>query len=134
MLIANGAQGTIGKHLPKDTLSLGGDLATSEQLENFKSLKLEGSAFIHLAGVVGGPLVEKDVAYSERVNVEAVGEMGKTALACGLAKFVYVSSSHVYKSSSDSLTEESELGPISILPARIHRSNTESSSDSPVEN
>jgi nucleoside-diphosphate-sugar epimerase len=98
--LANGRSGTIGKFISAGCLTLSGDLESNEQLLNFEKSADDQTVFIHLAGIVGNSLVEKDLSLSRRVNVLSTQELGEAALKKGIKKFIYVSSCHVYGNKS----------------------------------
>ena len=112
-ILVNGRNGTIGKYISSECLTLTGDLRSNDQLLNFNDLANDKTVFIHLAGVVGNSVVEKDLTSSNRVNVQATEELGEVAFDKKIKKFIYVSSSHVYGNSSQMITEESEPNPSS---------------------
>jgi nucleoside-diphosphate-sugar epimerase len=111
--LVNGRSGTIGKYISKECLTLSGDLRSNEQFINFNNLIDTDTVFIHLAGIVGNLLVEKDLTVSSKVNVQATKELGKLALKKGIKKFIYVSSGHVYGNNSELINENFPTNPIS---------------------
>ena len=113
MIFANGTTGTIGCHLLKDVHALNKNLIDRGQELELQDFKLGGSNFIHLAGVVGAGLVNKNLDYSRQVNVMSAISLAKYCLDHDISRFIYVSSSHVYAPSMDNLNEKSEIGPIS---------------------
>ena len=110
-ILVNGRSGTIGKYISNACTNLTGDLKTNEQLINFNEAANGETTFIHLAGIVGNSLVEKDLFLSERVNIQATAELGEAALKKGIRKFIYVSSSHVYGNSSELINENFPTNP-----------------------
>jgi nucleoside-diphosphate-sugar epimerase len=116
--LANGRSGTIGKFISADCLTLSGDLKSNEQLLNFEKSADDQTVFIHLAGIVGNSLVEKDLSLSRRVNVLSTQELGEAALKKGIKKFIYVSSCHVYGNNPQVITEEHPLNPQSSYAAQ----------------
>jgi len=113
MIFANGTSGTIGKHLGAAVVGLTSDLVDFGQEKELLAYPLEDWKLIHLAGVVGAVTVDSDLSHSRRINIDATTSIGKFALAHGVQKFVYVSSSHVYAKSDEDLMESSLLDPIS---------------------
>jgi UDP-glucose 4-epimerase len=109
--LVNGQSGTIGKYISKNCLTLSGDLRTQEQLRNFTKLTNDQTTFIHLAGIVGNSIVEKDLVLSNRINVQATKELGEAALENGIKKFIYVSSSHVYGNKTQLISEKDSVDP-----------------------
>ena len=109
MIIASGLTGTIGRHLLNKAQPLNQRL----QELDINSINLNDSdSYIHLAGIVGPSIVEKDLELSQKINVESVIELAQIALKRNVSRFVYVSTAHVYKSSLLPLSEESTLEPI----------------------
>lgn len=117
-ILGNGRSGTIGKFISEDCSTLSGDLKSNEQVLNFEKMADSQTIFIHLAGVVGNPLVEKDLSLSHRVNVESTRELGEAAVKKGIKKFIYVSSCHVYGNNPQIITEEHPLNPQSSYAAQ----------------
>ena len=110
-ILVNGRSGTIGKYISNACSNLSGDLSTGEQLKNFSNSADNETVFVHLAGVVGNSLVEKDLATSYKVNVQATAELGEESLKKGIRKFIYISSSHVYGNSKQVITEDLKTNP-----------------------
>ena len=117
-ILANGRSGTIGKFISGDCFTLSGDLKSNEQVLNFEKIADSQTVFIHLAGVVGNSLVEKDLSLSRRVTVESTRELGEAAVKKGIKKFIYVSSCHVYGNNPQVITEEYPLNPQSSYAAQ----------------
>ena len=110
-ILVNGRSGTIGKYISNICSNLSGDLSTGEQVKNFSNLTDKETIFVHLAGVVGNSLVERDLARSYKVNVQATKELGEESLTKGIKKFIYISSSHVYGNSNQVFTEDHLTNP-----------------------
>ncbi len=109
-VFATGVTGTIGKHLADGVLPISTDMRAS--LEVFQKLDLGfDGCVIHLAGVVGPSLVEKNFEESWKINVEGTRKLAVASLQKEVRRFVYISTSHVYKPSIQFLTEESEVEP-----------------------
>jgi UDP-glucose 4-epimerase len=111
--LVNGRSGTIGKYISVNCQTLSGDLRSNEQLMNFNEVIDSDTVFIHLAGIVGNSLVEKDLTVSRRVNVQATKELGEAALKKKIKKFIYISSSHVYGNNRDLIQEKFAANPVS---------------------
>ena len=114
-IFASGKTGVIGSKLPHYILEANfrlEDCASDIQLIRNR-LKSE-SIFIHLAGIVGKLNVEDKPDESEYINVTATRILGEIAKENNLAKFVYISSSHVYGFSQEPLNESSNLNPTSL--------------------
>lgn len=111
-ILATGTTGTIGKHfsgvkpLPINLLD---DLNSIS-----KSLFSSSSVVLHAAGIVGDEAVSKDIYTSRKVNIEGTKKLAKISQDNAVARFVYVSSSHVYALSSNFLLESSKVEPYGI--------------------
>lgn len=104
-VVSTGRTGSLGRHLPATVRNLPTRLDTPINLgleENY----LNGSALIHLAGVVGESKVKAD-KNSHLINVTATVELARQSRDLGLARFIYVSSGHVYGAQSSVVSEAS---------------------------
>jgi nucleoside-diphosphate-sugar epimerase len=112
MIYATGRSGTIGRHLVNCF-----DLRLDLEETPFSSINFsagEPSAVIHLGGIVGVEMVNSNAALANEVNVIGTIELAKYVRDFTSAKFIFVSTSHVYKQSNIKLREDSETHPISI--------------------
>ena len=109
-IAASGVLGTIGKHLPNTIIPTFVDLSKEFKLENFV-LNEKIKAFIHLAAVVGKSSVNLNLNRSRKINVIGTRDLALQIRDESDAKFIYISTSHVYKTSLFSVTESSDLGP-----------------------
>jgi nucleoside-diphosphate-sugar epimerase len=121
-ILATGISGTIGSKLPKSVLPLILDL--SEEFTQDSELT-NAKAVIHLAGVVGNVNVLKDPDYAYKVNVIGTMNLAKMIANYTDAKFIYVSSSHVYKKSLTKHLESSDVEPISVYAEQKARGEQE---------
>lgn len=110
-ILATGTSGTIGSKLPKSVSPLTLDLSEKFLLDPGTT---SAKVVIHLAGVVGNVNVLKDPDYAYKVNVIGTLELARVIANYSDAKFVYVSSSHVYKKSLKKHRESSDVEPISV--------------------
>lgn len=121
-ILATGLSGTIGSRLPKNVtpiyLDLGGKFNLNQKL-------MEAKTVIHLAGVVGNTNVLNDRDYAFKVNVTGTINLAKQVANCNKTKFVYISSSHVYKKSSEKHLESSLVEPISVYAEQKARGEQE---------
>jgi nucleoside-diphosphate-sugar epimerase len=112
-LYSTGTTGTIGRHLPKDTIPIKFNL-TSKQ-EEFESLEFESkSHLIHLAGVVGPSQVLKNLEYARTVNIDGVGFLAQVFMKKSEGIFYFISTSHVYAPTNELISEEGKIAPSSI--------------------
>ena len=109
---ATGMSGIIGRNLMGLTEPLKIDLSCNE-LTDIDSDLYRCKGLIHLAGIVGEQKVKSNEEYAYNVNVRGATNLARSYHQKGKGLFVYVSTSHVYKPSSEFLTEESEVGPVS---------------------
>ena len=112
-LYATGVSGTIGKHLPSSVRPIAIDLSSAR--EDFRSIEFaDNSNIIHLAGIVGPAMVERDIQYAHRVNVEGAKSLAAEFLDKSNGIFYYVSTSHVYAPSLEILSENSLIRPVNL--------------------
>lgn len=111
MFYATGTSGTIGRHLPRKFRSIDVDLASQKSIKNIVFER--GSRLIHLAGIVGTEQVKKNLELANRVNVGGSVMLAQKFLESDGDLFIYVSSSHVYKSSKDLICEDFPINPLS---------------------
>ena len=109
--VVTGKSGTIGRYFPTNTYSFKSDL-TSDFSKELKLISKSNFTIIHCAGIVGNSSVMKDSNHSYLVNVTSTIELARLSLSMGIKKFVYVSSSHVYESSSSIIDEGAKISPL----------------------
>ena len=71
-------------------------------------------AVVHLGALVGDPVCEIDEQLTLEINRDATGKAAAIARGLGIGRFVFASTCSVYGASSDVLTEDSPLDPISV--------------------
>jgi nucleoside-diphosphate-sugar epimerase len=110
-LVASGLTGTIGVHLSAYNVS-----PLNQRLNLLtKSVNLEkGDTYFHLAGIVGPSKVKEDIKLATDVNVESVKRLATLSREREIGRFIYVSTSHVYKKSNSNLNEDDEVDPINL--------------------
>jgi len=109
-IYATGTSGTIGKYLGNTVKSINIDLSASAS--EFQQLNLTaGSTVVHLGAVVGESLVQENRDYASKVNIGGTKNLGEAALKSGCKKFIYVSTSHVYKGKNSPIIETDLLEP-----------------------
>ena len=112
-ILATGLTGTIGKFMIKDVTPIKLDL--SDNKAAFLNIDFElDDTLIHLGGLVGNSLVEKNLRYSQNVNVRGSQFLAEVFHNKSDGKFVFLSSSHVYAPSKYKITEQDHLNPISV--------------------
>lgn len=116
MIFATGKSGTLGKYLPKSVAALN----FRENLKDILNKKLINSdaTIIHLAGIVGESQVRTDPDTAKKVNVDKTLEFARRAIELDIKNFLYISSSHVYATSSSVIDEESAVAPISMYASQ----------------
>ena len=102
MLFGNSIEGTPNVEFVKGDITDGDALAKALQ---------DQEAVIHLAGVVTDELVDMNPVYARLVNQEATERLCLRAIASGVKRMVYASSSSVYGSQEEPCTEESPTKP-----------------------
>jgi len=114
---ATGSSGTIGRFFPDLVIPVGMNLKSS--IEEFDRIPLErNDVLIHAAAVVGPSNVDKDPMAARAVNIEGTRKLGLSAYRKGVSKFVYISTSHVYKFGQAHLTENDTVAPINEYAAQ----------------
>ena len=98
MLFGNSIEGTPNVEFVKGDITDGDALAKALQGQE---------AVIHLAGVVTDDLVDMNPVYARLVNQTATERLCLRAIAAGVKRLVYASSSSVYGSQEEPCTEES---------------------------
>lgn len=110
MLYATGLTGVIGRYV-------GGRATALDYREFCKSGgiiedRLEpASTVLHLAGVVGTALVNRDPLEAQRVNVDLLPAFIAGLARLGLERFAYVSSGHVYGNCANITEENRPVNP-----------------------
>jgi nucleoside-diphosphate-sugar epimerase len=112
-ILGTGLSGTIGKYMAKDLTPIKLDL--SENKAAFLNIDFElNDTLIHLGGLVGNSLVEKNLTYSRKVNIRGTQFLSEVFKNKSAGKFVYLSTSHVYAPSKMKISENYEVNPISL--------------------
>lgn len=112
-ILATGLTGTIGRYIHKVVTPIEIDLSSHRSA--FQNLDFRFSdTLIHLGGVVGNSLVEKNLRYSRNVNIRGTKFLAEAFKDKSTGKFVYLSSSHVYAPSNIRISENDKIDPISL--------------------
>jgi len=111
VIYATGTSGYIGSKL-KNSTPLDIDLTNPKSF--YKMEISPGSTIIHLAAIVGVNKVLEDPILARKVNIDGTLQFGEFVKNETDARFIYVSSSHVYKESETKLTEFSAVEPKSL--------------------
>ena len=107
-IFATGLSGTVGRHLKGSATAIMVDLSSTSK--EFLKINLpKHSTIIHLGAVVGESRVQENKGYATKVNVEGTKNLGEVALRTKCKKFIYVSTSHVYKSKDSAINENDVL-------------------------
>ena len=109
-LLATGSSGTIGRHFGAKVQEISCDLS----LQNWSGKNIDftqNDVIIHCAAIVGVEAVMQNERLARQVNVEASRKLAQLARRSGVSRFIYVSTSHVYASSSDLITEMHAVSP-----------------------
>lgn len=109
-IFATGTTGTIGKYLKSSVQPIQIELEHDFDLPR-EVLESKNFAFIHLGGIVGAEAVSRNVELAHEINVTATRLLAEKCIESGVKKFIYVSTSHVYKSSANVLDENCETFP-----------------------
>lgn len=109
-IFATGTTGTIGKYLIDSVRPIQIELEHDFEL-SLELLESNNFALIHLAGKVGVQAVSKSVELAHQINVTATRLLAEKCIESGVKKFIYVSTSHVYKPSAHLLDENCETYP-----------------------
>jgi nucleoside-diphosphate-sugar epimerase len=107
--LLTGKSGTIGKFLPDSYLDLNIRLEERFNLDTYGSL--DDSTVIHLAAKVGERVVNSNLQMAKVVNIDGTKRLAQIALRQNVHKFVYISSSHVYKPTTEFINEEMATEP-----------------------
>lgn len=111
--LITGHTGTIGRHFPRGYKRSNLDLLSVSTTMGYKRDYLDAT-IIHMAGIVGPKSVGENLEISERVNFTNTLEFAERCLEFGISKFLFTSTSHVYKSSNTPLREEDVIEPQSL--------------------
>ena len=97
-----GSSGSIGREFPKSCGKLKIRLEDSEikMMREIKKISFFPKTLIHLAGLVSTSDCELNPKKAYEINVEGSIKLMKAAKLAGVKEFIYVSTSHVYKSIS----------------------------------
>lgn len=97
-----GCSGSIGREFPKSCGKLNIRLEDSEikMMRKIKNIGFFPTTLIHLAGLVSTSDCELNPKKTYKINVEGSIKLMKAAKLAGIKEFIYVSTSHVYKSIS----------------------------------
>ena len=112
-IFATGTGGTIGKHFGSRVSKIVIDLENMEKSFSIPDLELK-DIILHAAGIVGSINVNAIPDKSHTINVVGSSKLAKYACDKNIARFVFVSSAHVYASSDLILDENSSTRPITM--------------------
>ena len=110
---ATGMTGLIGRHLSGKAIELKINLAALDERYLLETIGSNDNV-IHLAGIVGESKVLENLEHSYLVNVEGTEKLARLFFQHSQGRFVYVSTSHVYRKSSFVLDENSPTDPSTV--------------------
>lgn len=113
--------GTIGRYLQGHVSPIEIDLLKERNIYDWFSKNrnlTDDTQLIHLAGMVGPKSVAQEPIISEKINVSATVSLAESFLNNGGGRFIYVSSSHVYKWKESPISEVDELLPLTLYAAQ----------------
>ena len=117
MIGLTGGRGVLGRRLLATleargiaVTSFGGDIREAEAVKRWVA---DCSTVVHAAAIVPTGRVGADPAAAITVNVAGTATIAAAAATTG-ARLIYVSTSHVYRSSARPLTEEAPIDPVSL--------------------
>ena len=117
-IIFNGSSGSIGNFMPKNKNFVPLRFRVEDSFDTIcDEIKFYNSnALIHLAGIVPIEECENNPEKCFNINVKGSEKIFKAANKVGVNKFVYVSTSHVYKLQKKffPIDIDAEINPISI--------------------
>lgn len=117
MIFATGLTGTIGRKCATFATPLAikyFEETNSILHEHLKTSDFVGSTWIHLAGFTNQELINKNPLYSRRVNTDFPLLVASEAIKLGVKRFIFVSTGHVYATSSSPISEEDQTDPQSV--------------------
>ena len=99
-ILITGSSGVIGREFPKSIGKLKIRMEDSETqiLKKIRQAKILPKTIIHLAGIVSTNDCEKDPKKTFEINVNGSIKLMKAGKLSGVKDFIYISTSHVYKS------------------------------------
>jgi len=110
-LYATGSTGTIGRHFPIRVKPI--EQRLESDLGSFLKLNFQSSDIVIHAGARVGPTkVANSLEDSYKINVVGSRNLALAALQNDIAKFVYISTCHVYKFGKEFLSENDPINPI----------------------
>jgi UDP-glucose 4-epimerase/GDP-4-dehydro-6-deoxy-D-mannose reductase len=123
-ILSTGHTGTIGKHFGNDVVK---PLINLPDIKNLQPI-LSGSLpniVLHAAAVVNQREIQEDPYKAYQVNVEGTKKLALFARDELNARFVFVSTSHVYAQSSEKLSESSKIDPVNIYSIQKRQAEIE---------
>lgn len=108
LIFATGMRGTIGRHLSSHVIELKCDLTALPKEIN----EVKNSTLVHLASRVGSMEVDRDPIGAHKINVEGTLQLAKLAIRANCKRFVFISTSHVYKPHRLRIKETDVIEPL----------------------
>ena len=107
-IFATGTSGTIGRYLSNEVSKLKFDITN---LPNDLS-EIKNATIIHLASRVGPSEVERDPIGTYKINVQGSADLAKLAIKSNCKRFVFISTSHVYRKQNSPIREMDDIEPL----------------------
>jgi nucleoside-diphosphate-sugar epimerase len=100
--------GTIGRHLSSHVIELKCDLTSLPK----DISEVRKSTLVHLASRVGSMEVDRDPKAAHQINVEGTLQLAKLAIKSNCDRFIFISTSHVYKPHHLRIKETDVIEPL----------------------
>lgn len=114
-IVFSGSDGSIGSQRPQNSLVVKSLLEDSlaTKIAELKNLPEQPKAFIHLAAMASVKDCQENPELCFKLNVDGAREWLEACQECGVEKFIFVSTSHVYdpQACENPLTTSSPIKP-----------------------
>ena len=129
MIVCTGGSGTIGQFLPSSVVRLRTRLeeTVQDRVLELRSLGFVPSALIHLAAFTSVKEAEENPAKARDLNVHGTEKWLEAANIIGIPRFIYVSTSHVFKP-----TDGAPLNPATLTNATAAYGRTKADAEKVV--
>ena len=123
-ILSTGHTGTIGKHFGNDVIKPNINLPDISKLEPIVNVS-PPNIVLHAAAIVNQRKIQDDPHRAFQVNVEGAKKLALFARDKLNARFVFVSTSHVYAQSSEKLSESSKIDPMNLYSTQKRQAEVE---------